>query len=268
MHLILWIKKLLTGRYMRNRVTFILFFLLLSSCNKHFTRSCFFNITNRNKLNIQQFDFGYLTTKTKIKFSDKKNNIRVTANIRIKKDSIIWVSVSSTLGIEGVRARITTDSIHLIDRMNKTFHAMSYPSASKYFDFELNYNIIQAIIMGDPAYGCRSEDNIVRGDGFFILKQKINGHQIDNFISTNTMKVERMIVQHGESLNSLAITYSNFQMLNDQAFPFRSLISLSYKKDNHVKTTQVAFNHSKAHLENKELKFPFNVPKRYKTKYY
>lgn len=35
----------------------------------------------------------------------------VNAQIRMYKDSIIWVSITAILGIEGLRAYITTDSV-------------------------------------------------------------------------------------------------------------------------------------------------------------
>ena len=66
-----------------------------------------------------------------------------------------------------------------------------------------------------------------------------------------------------ESKNSATINYYDFQMVENQAFPFSAVISLFYKADNKTLNTLIEFEYNKAEIEDKELRFPFNIPKKY-----
>ncbi|HAR20844.1 MAG TPA: DUF4292 domain-containing protein, partial [Cytophagales bacterium] len=50
---------------------------------------------------------------------DGTNQFSSPLTIRIRKDSVIWISVNPALGIEVVRALITKDSIFVIDKIHK-----------------------------------------------------------------------------------------------------------------------------------------------------
>jgi hypothetical protein len=68
----------------------MLLVLGLSSCNKRFS---FFN-SDPSKLKIKNLDFEYLALRTKIKYKNDNKSQKATANIRIKKDSLIWFSIT------------------------------------------------------------------------------------------------------------------------------------------------------------------------------
>jgi hypothetical protein len=80
---------------------------------------------------LQALDSAHIQFQT---FSSKVNvdyrgsdgkNYDVNANIRMQRDSAIWISVNAVLGIEALRALITRDSVKLIDKLNKTYTAHS-----------------------------------------------------------------------------------------------------------------------------------------------
>src|SRR5437762_2298299 len=54
---------------------------------------------------------------------DKRYN--VNANLRMYKDSVIWVSINAIFGIEALRAIITKDSIKIQDKQDKVYTARS-----------------------------------------------------------------------------------------------------------------------------------------------
>ena len=47
-------------------------------------------------------------------------------NLRIRKDSAIWISITPLLGIEAARVLINRDSLMILDRVHKTFSARDY----------------------------------------------------------------------------------------------------------------------------------------------
>ena len=45
----------------------------------------------------------------------------LSGQLRMRKDSIVWMSVTATMGVEVLRAKISNDSVWVINRMEKTY---------------------------------------------------------------------------------------------------------------------------------------------------
>jgi hypothetical protein len=65
--------------------------------------------------------FNYLSSDTKIDFSDGSNDAKFKVGMRIRKDSLIWLSMRANIGVEGLRLLISKDSIQVIDYQEKTY---------------------------------------------------------------------------------------------------------------------------------------------------
>ena len=77
------------------------------------------------------------------------------------------------------------------------------------------------------------------------------------------MKIEKVELKEKNSNNSLVVNYSNFQPISNKLFPYNGAISLFYKAAAGLLNTTIIFEYNKAEVGDKELKFPFNIPKRY-----
>ncbi|HEY5823839.1 MAG TPA: DUF4292 domain-containing protein, partial [Cyclobacteriaceae bacterium] len=87
---------------MRNSV-FILWVIgatLFISCSKKVTPVVAPVVPPSALLNIQEVDFEYFHGKARVSFKDDKKDQEVKANIRIRKDSVIWMSFS-VIGVQG-----------------------------------------------------------------------------------------------------------------------------------------------------------------------
>src|SRR4051794_35270823 len=67
---------------------------------------------------VDNIDFTYLNLKGKINYKDERTEHKTNINIRIKKDSIVWVSINAAAGFEAFRIILKTDSIHFLDKLN------------------------------------------------------------------------------------------------------------------------------------------------------
>ena len=82
--------------------------------------------TTYNRLQNQKINFTTFSAKIEVDYQDaegKKYN--VNAHLRMYKDSVMWVSITAILGIEGLRAYITKDSVMMLDKQNKIYSARS-----------------------------------------------------------------------------------------------------------------------------------------------
>ena len=99
----------------------------------------------------------------------EKNNFNI--NLRICRDSAIWVSVSPLLGIEVVRVLLTKDSVRFIDRINKQYKISGYKLINDLLHAgNLDFEIIQGILTGSLfAYKKNKFNSVYLEDQTYIL---------------------------------------------------------------------------------------------------
>ncbi len=247
-----------------NSLLLLMLIFILSACGHRFT-SINWNLLDRNKLEVQEIDFDYFSGKAKVNYKDDKLDIKARANIRIRKDSVIWISFSA-IGIQGARCLINKDSITIMNMVKKEYYVFNYDSLSKQFNFNVDYDAIQAVTLGNLIKKKDRTDQVEDTEDYFILEQKSGGVSINNFVNHKTMKIERVEMLEPNSKNTAVIRYYDFQMVENHGFPYSAIISLFYKVNAGTLNTVIEFEYSKAEIEDRELKFPFNIPKKYDRK--
>ena len=99
------------------------------------------------KKNELQFDWLSLKADAKAVVDEKSNSFKV--NIRIRKDSLIWISVSSIMGVEAARAEITPDTIKIMDKINSVYYISDIDSLSEKFDVDADFETLQSLLVGN-----------------------------------------------------------------------------------------------------------------------
>ena len=255
-------ERLINGRY--TVLTFLLLAVLVSGCSKK-TSGISWNFLDKNKLDVQEADFDYFSGKAKINYKDHEQDIKAKANLRIRKDSVIWISFSA-VGIQGARCLINKDSITIMNLVKKEYYVFDYDSLSKQFNFDVNYEAIQAATLGNLIKKRDGNDVVEKEEGLYILKQNSGNVSINNFVNPKTMKIERVEMTEDSTKNTAVIRYYDFQMVDKSAFPYSAILSIFYKEGIKTLNTVIEMEYSRAQVEDKELKFPFNIPKKYERK--
>lgn len=210
---------------------------------------------NANHLNFQTF-----SAKVNIDYSGSDGKkYDVNANLRMYKDSAIWISANAVLGIEAIRVLVTRDSVKFLDKLNKTYTARSVDYLQEVTALPLNLSILQDLLIGNPVF---LDSNIVSywlGEGTVSLLS-VGGH----FKNLVTVREENKFLEASKlddvdiSRNRTAdLFYTDYE--DKQAVPFatRRRISISEKKklDILLDFKQYEFNG--------EVSFPFTIPKNY-----
>lgn len=219
-------------------------------------------VATPTSLAVEEIDFGYLQGKARMVLRDAKKERDVKANIRIRKDSVIWMTFS-VIGVQGGKALINKDSITIVSNVDKEYYVFDFAELSKRYNFDINFNVIQAAMLGNLVKPRAETDEVIQESSYFLLKQTSGNVNVANYINAATMKVEKVEMREPNSDNSLVLNYSNFQPVSDKLFPYNGTISLFYKSLSGLLNTTIIFEYNKAELGDKELKFPFNIPKRY-----
>jgi Domain of unknown function (DUF4292) len=213
-------------------------------------------------LDIEEIDFGYLHSKARMIFKDEKKERDVKANIRIRKDSVIWMTFS-IIGVQGGKALINKDSITIVSTVDKEYYVFDYDELSKRFNFKIDYSVLEAAMLGNPIRAKTPTDVIGREGDFDRLLQKEGSVTIKSLINPIIKKIELVELVEATTNNTLKLQYSNFQPLGDKSYPYNGVISIFYKTAAGILNNTITFEYNKVEVGDKELKFPFNIPKRY-----
>jgi hypothetical protein len=80
------------------------------------------------------------------------------------------------------------------------------------------------------------------------------------------MKIEKVKVRETPSDSNMEIKYEDFQMYDEVLFPHKNSVFLTYNRDNSNLVSHLDIKFSRVAINEKKIKFPFNIPNRYVSK--
>ena len=226
------------------------------------------------KLKERELQYNWLTAKFSAEYKNKGQSNSFNGQIRIRKDSVIWLSFSPALGIEVFRMMLTQDSVKFINRMNNSFFAGDYNYVNRYLNTNIDFDILQSFLTGNDLSFYESGKFRAGLDNNFYklataermkLKKFIRNSQenlrvlIQNiWIDPESFKITRADVKEIREPNiKLEARYSSFEKIEDQLFPKE--MSFDISADNNLSVT-VSFNKITI---NTTQAFPFKIPQSY-----
>ena len=240
-------------------ISLIITVFFISSCKREIIRSK----SKKQDVQVEQIDFDYFLTRTKVRYAEGDKQVNGNANIRIKKDSLIWFSVSPSIGLEATRVMITKDTAIVINRMDKEYYIFNFDEISRYFNFKVDFDLIQSIILGNLARPIDRETQIAKEDKYYMIKQKSGPLDIQSFVLTENKKIETVLINEDQTSNFMTLKYTEFKETSEYLFPKVCHVNLTYKAKKGPLVTSINLQHNKAEISDKPLKFPFNIPAKY-----
>jgi hypothetical protein len=204
----------------------------------------------------KEIDFEKLKIKSKISIKTAKIDQNIPATIHVKKDSVIWISIA--IGLEAARVSINPDSIFLLDRLNRKYYKVSFKELSDNFDFDLDFNMIQSLLVGNLPIKIDSIDIYKKLTEFNSISQKRNEVEIENRFDLEKSKLFYINATDKKTNTKLNIDYKSFINEDNKLAP--TIISLLISGKSEAK---IEFEHSKFDFLDRNIRFPFNIPKGY-----
>jgi hypothetical protein len=238
-------------------LVFSLFVVLLSACKKQPAAS---NDLRKGEHHMEwtPLSFNYLVIKSKINFKSQGNSTNLTANIRIKKDSLIWLSITPGMGIEVVRAIVTPDSVKVINRLDNKYDAYSISYIKQTLGIDMDYYNLQNLLVGDMLLPFHETDQVITTDNTWQVMQKYQGLDVVTMISRMQKKVTQTEATNPDKKYLLS-TYKDFILTDSVLFHQEQLLMMKNGND----TSFIEASHQKIEFPKKSVAFPFNVPKRF-----
>ena len=204
--------------------------------------------------------FSTLYIKSSARYSDNKQTQNVTAEIRIKKDEQILVSIRF-LGITMAKALITPKSVNYYEKINGSYFEGDFSSLSQWLGTDLDYNKIQNMLLG------KAIDDLTKGKySESILEKTYRLDAISNsntkksfFLNSDTFLIEKQEITQTTEERMIKVVYPDNKVYGEAIVPTSVLINTFKKKGN----TEINLEYNSVSF-NEELSFPYSVPNGYK----
>lgn len=205
-------------------------------------------------------NFSTLYIKSNARYADEKHVQNVTAEIKIKKDQQILISIRF-LGITMAKALITPTAVNYYEKMNGSYFEGDFSGLSQWLGTDLDFNRIQNMLLGDAI------DDLNKGKYTESLTEQT--YRLDDDSNSNTKKsfffdadkflVKRQEIKQTAEDRMIQVAYSDNKVFNEAILPLNVLINTSQKKGK----TEISLDYNTVSF-NEELSFPYSVPNGYK----
>jgi hypothetical protein len=219
--------------------------------------------TALQKLNANRVGFKTFSAKVDVDYrgGDDKH-YDVNANMRMYKDSLIWVSVNAVFGIEAMRMLITKDSVFLLDKLNKSYQVRSIDYLQEVSGLPLSLSTLQNILVGNPVF---IDSNVVAysSDNNIISLLSIGS----NFKNLATINSNSNVLVHSKMddvdisrSRTAELNYDDYESKKGRLFSSKRRITIAEKNK-----LDISLNFKQYEFDD-EVSFPFSIPKNYKRK--
>jgi hypothetical protein len=227
-----------------------------------------------SRLKENEFRFDWLSVKFDASYTEKRNSSDFKGQVRIRKDSLIWVSITPALGIELFRMVITNDSVKYINRFNKEYFLGDYALVSRFLQIHIDYDILQSLILGNDFQFYETNsfrasiDNLdykLSTTGRRKIRKEAEGASADPIVllqniwlNPESFKITKVDVkEYMKDNRKLTASYGDFQPSGAQLYP--ASLNFDIIAEDVIK---IRIDYTRLTLD-EPMAFPFSIPENY-----
>lgn len=210
-----------------------------------------------NKMN-----FSTLYIKASARYEDVKNSQNVSAEIRIKKDEKILISIR-VLGITMAKALITPSSVQYYEKLGSNYFEGDYVGLSQWLGTDLDYQKVQNLLIGEAI------DDLHKGkfvasimEQLYKLQSNVGNTEKTFYFEADNFLIKRQEINQPSLYRTLQIVYPDFKKYDESILPLS--LSINAKQNDNKTNIDIEY---KSISFNEDLSFPYNVPDGYERIY-
>jgi len=240
-----------------NRLSLFLLILGLAACvstkrtGKTSTQSAI-DVLQNNQTNTQNLE--WLSASIKGKADYQGNNIPINAQLRLKKDSVIWMSMSAIMGLEAIRLHITPDSIRLINRLNSSYFLGEIDALSSQYNLPFSFFDLQDIFLATVNSNEKSSYTLDVAPEAYTLFSLTN----KSIITLNTTYLPTEVFLSKSDSQYVKINYQDYAQTDSIWLPKTVNIDVQSSE----KSAKASLSYSKVAI-NRPKKLKFSIPSSY-----
>jgi len=230
--------------------------------------------TLASKIKSNEFDFKWISARVSMDVDMDSGSESFSGNIRIRKDSVIWMSVSK-LGFKGAQVLLTQDSAMLINYRADTYSKDDYDDIDNLIHNDVDFDMAQSVLIGSCMefyHDTAKMKSYFDGSQYIIstirkrnLKKVVyknrQYHSKDDgqfiFLDPKDFHITHIQIKDFINNRSFDAYYSDFQKVDSVMFPFH--IQYQIKAEKNLK---IDLQYKKVMFKDRE-EVPFVIPKKY-----
>jgi len=203
-------------------------------------------------------DFQSINIRANAKYRDEKQSHSVTADIRIKKDEIIWINIK-LLGFPVAKAIITPNKVSYYEKINNTYFDGNFDVLSNWLGTALDFDKVQNLFLGNAI------DDLTKGN--YVAKIENEYYKLTERLESGTTKefyfeganflVKKETIIQSLQKRSLEVHYPSHTKINNIFIP--NSITIRAKKEEEVK---IDLDYKNITFDEK-LNYSFSIPNGY-----
>lgn len=176
-----------------------------------------------------------LAMRAKVSFKVEKTSESFKMHVRLKKDSVIWIS-ATYYKVEVARFLFHPDSVIMIDRKNGKYYRGSYQFIQDKFQMPFNFSALQSILLGN-TFDLEKSAKIKNSTslGKHVLQAQMIQSVMDSasnetpeevkraytfWIKPDDFRISRTKINEAKSKKGMMISYGDWQKIDNDWIPF------------------------------------------------
>ncbi len=204
--------------------------------------------------------FNTFKGKAKMNYGNGNMGQEFTANIRMAKDSIIWIHITAGMGLVNVaRILITPDSFRMVNYLDKSGLALHISEANQLLPAEIDFEILQSFIIGEIFKTPHQQVMRTRDAGNFwtVDISGLNTNQLANINKADTTLQTLQVMSSDDGFSGV-IYFADYTLVNSRKFSTSRTIDINSANQLH----HLDMNFNNASFD-EEIDFPFVIPDSY-----
>ena len=206
------------------------------------------------------YDFKTLNIRANAKYEDAIQSHSLNADIRIKKDEIIWINIKF-FGIPMAKALITPTKVSYYEKINNTYFEGDFSMLSNWLGTDLDFQKVQNLFLGRAIDDLTKDKWIaeINEKLFKLSKPAATDLSKDFYFEAANYLLKKETISQTSQNRALEIQYPSYKEVEKMFLPNEINIKASQKDkitiDIEYKNTTI----------NENLSYSYSIPSDYKA---
>lgn len=239
-------------------------------------------------------EYNTLSYKFNGEYADSGKTVSFNGNLRIRKDSLVWISVSVALGIELARIQVSRDSLYFMNKIKNEYYIRDVEHISGLFQVDMDYEILQSVLTNqiflyadddeqansrreeveddEPDPGAYRKTFVADTDSNLYVLKTFRKRKLKKQIRKNRpeiivqkfhvipeiYKISNVNINDISEKRELNISYSDYMPIDSVMVPHTIRMDILENQKN----ISLTLSFSKI-TRNSDISFPFTIPEKY-----
>lgn len=208
---------------------------------------------------LNQTGYHTLSAKAKLSWDDGKSQQDFSATLRLKKDSIVWMSITGPMNVEAARVLVTPDTFQLLNKINTEYVGHGFSYLNNWLLFPVSFPMFQQILAGEKPDIHEKASTAVYQDSSFIIYAENNNLLEKIWVNSGNYTISKILLKDKLLTQQMSITFDSYNLLEGKPFSYHRVIEVN--RDGAVLILTIDFTKIKL---NENLNYPFEVSEKYK----